>query len=212
MDLLRVISHHRARLATPVRTLQKIYTDADLDNIPYADSTFNGAGTVSNRPLLVIESPNKINADDKTKTRSARATVDQDNKTPARTKLDTKTDDKVVPDTKVKGNQDSEVDTKVIPSNSDVNGNSKTAVTPKSDPDKAIGLPTNMPTKQGERKPATSRPVLEENIVLGVALEGSKRTLPIDEGIDTLTTQEAKEMATCQGGNGSPKAPDGNVK
>ncbi|MCI13376.1 mechanosensitive ion channel protein 2 chloroplastic-like, partial [Trifolium medium] len=52
----------------------------------------------------------------------------------------------------------------------------------------------------------------EENIVLGVALEGSKRTLPIDEGIDPVATQEAKEMASHQGGNGSPKASDGNVK
>ncbi|KAJ6989795.1 mechanosensitive ion channel protein 2 [Populus alba x Populus x berolinensis] len=28
LDLLRVISHHRARLATPIRTIQKIYSDA----------------------------------------------------------------------------------------------------------------------------------------------------------------------------------------
>ncbi|KAJ1375820.1 Mechanosensitive ion channel MscS [Sesbania bispinosa] len=294
LDLLRVIGHHRARLATPVRTLQKIYSDADLENIPYADSTFSGAGTVSNRPLLMIESSHKINGDDKMKSRSARPAVDQDNKT-ARSKHETKTDDKAgpagVPDNKVRGTQDdSEVDTKVVVSISDANGNSKTAVTPRPDPevgenkplksnsnkanvevpdmsfnseisalvvdnstqkdihvkqskvetiknikpnidsdnvvssssstnnaDKASGLPTNMPTKQqGERKPIAqphaSRPVLEENIVLGVALEGSKRTLPIDEGIDTMTTQESKEMATFQGGNGLPKAADGNVK
>lgn len=261
MDLLRVISHHRARLATPVRTLQKIYSDADLDNIPYTDS----AGTVTNRPLLVIESPYKNNADDKMKSRSARATVDQDNKTTVRNKLDIKTDDKVgptgAPDIKVRGTQDdSEVNAKVIAFNSDVNGNSKPDhevgenktlksnlnkenvevpemssisnskgqtiknIKPNIDSDnlvfssttntdKANGLPTNMPTKQqGERKSAPSRPVLEENLVLGVALEGSKRTLPIDEGNDTVTTQDAKEMAAFQGGNGSPKATDGNVK
>lgn len=260
LDLLRVISHHRARLATPVRTLQKIYSDADLDNIPYTDS----AGTVTNRPLLVIESPYKNNADDKMKSRSARATVDQDNKTTVRNKLDIKTDDKVgptgAPDIKVRGTQDdSEVNAKVIAFNSDVNGNSKPDhevgenktlksnlnkenvevpemssisnskgqtiknIKPNIDSDnlvfssttntdKANGLPTNMPTKQqGERKSAPSRPVLEENLVLGVALEGSKRTLPIDEGNDTVTTQDAKEMAAFQGGNGSPKATDGNV-
>lgn len=288
MDLLRVIGHHRARLATPVRTLQKRYSDADLENIPYADSTFSGAGTVSNRPLLMIESPYKISADDKMKSRSARPAGDQDNKTTVRTKPDTKTD------AKVRGTQDdSEVDAKVMTSNSDRNGNSKTTVTTRPDPevgenkplksdsnailkanvdvpemssnskgtglvvdnssnkngnvkqpkgetiknvkpnidtdnvvsssstsnaDKAGGLPMNTPTRQhGERKPAvqphaSSRPVLEENIVLGVALEGSKRTLPIEEGIDTATTREAKEMAACQGGNGSPKAADGNDK
>ncbi|XP_061349985.1 mechanosensitive ion channel protein 2, chloroplastic-like [Gastrolobium bilobum] len=292
LDLLRVIGHHRARLATPVRTLQKIYSDADLDNIPYADSTFSGAGTVSKRPLLMIESPYKINADDKMKSRSARPGVDQDNKTTARTKLDTKTDAKVEPmggpDTKVRGTQDDhEVDTKVVTSNSDANGNSKTVITPKPDPevgenkpqsdsnkanvevpemsssnsketglvvdnstqkdinvkqskgqtiknikpnidsvvsssstsnaDNAGGLSMNMPTKQqGERKPAAqphaSRPVLEDNIVLGVALDGSKRTLPIDEEVDTVTSREAKEMAACQGGNGSPNGADVNDK
>ena len=272
MDLLRVISHHRARLATPFRTLQKIYADVDLDNIPYADSTFNGAGPVSNRPLLVIDSPYKNNADDKTKIRSARATVDQDDKTTVRTKLDTKTDDKVepigAPDTKVKGTQDeSEVDAKVMASNSDVGENkplksnlnkanvevpemsstSNSKVTglevdnstmkdihvkqskgqtikntkPNVDSDNLVSSSTNstdktngnMPTKQqGERKSAAPRPVLEENIVLGVALDGSKRTLPIDEGSDTVPTQEGKEMAASHGGNGSPKASDGNVK
>ncbi|CAK8537148.1 unnamed protein product [Lathyrus sativus] len=274
LDLLRVISHHRARLATPVRTLLKVYSDADLDNIPYADS-----GTASNRPLLVIDSPYKNNVDDKTKSPSTRATVDQDNKTTLQTKHDAKTD-KVgpigAPDTKVRETQDiSEVDAKVMASNSDANGNfkpdsevgehkplksilnkenvevpemssnSNSKVTgleldyssqkdihvkqskgqtiknikPKVDSDSLVSSSTNntdkgngnVPTKQGERKPAASRPVLEENIVLGVALEGSKRTLPINEGIDTVTTQENKEMASFQGGNGSPKPSDGIV-
>ncbi|CAJ1931290.1 unnamed protein product [Sphenostylis stenocarpa] len=265
LDLLRVIGHHRARLATPVRTLQKIYSDADLENIPFADSTFGrGAGTVPNRPLLVIEPSYKINGDDKMKSRSARPALDQDNKT---------------------SNSDANGNSKtVVTSNSDTNG--KTVVTPKSDPelgenkplksdsnkenvevaepsskskvyglvvenlaqkdidakqskgqttknikpniesenvlssssnnaDKTGGLNTNIPLKQqGEKKPASqphaSRAVLEENIVLGVALEGSKRTLPIDEEIDNVTSREAKEMAAFQGGNGSPKAPDGN--
>ncbi|XP_027362322.1 mechanosensitive ion channel protein 2, chloroplastic-like isoform X2 [Abrus precatorius] len=289
LDLLRVIGHHRARLATPVRTLQKIYSDADLENIPFADSTFSrGTGAVSNRPLLVIESPYKINTDDKMKARSARAAVDQDNKTTMRTKLDTKVASIGEADTRVRGGtqDDSEADTKVVTSNSDANQNSGTVVTPRPDPDlvenkplksdsnnangevpeissnskatdlvasdnsaqkdihvkqskgktikniepsidsenvvstsstsiadKAGGVPMNMPTKQqGERKPAASRPVLEDNIVLGVALEGSKRTLPIDEEIDNVTPREAKEMTACQGGNGSPKAPDGNDK
>nr|KYP66340.1 MscS family inner membrane protein ynaI [Cajanus cajan] len=226
LDLLRVIGHHRARLATPVRTLQKVYSDADLDNIPFADSTFGrGAGTVPNRPLLVIEPSYKINGDDKMK-KSAKAAVDQDNKTATRTKPDTKTD------TMVRGTQDdTEVDPKVVTSISDANGNSKTVVTPK--PDLEVG--ENKPLKSdsnkesmevlessskskltGEKKPAAqphaSRPVLEENIVLGVALEGSKRTLPIDEEIDNVTPREAKEMAAFQGGNGSPKTPDGSDK
>lgn len=81
--------------------------------------------------------------------------------------------------------------------------------------DKTGGVNTNIASKpQGEKKPAAqphaSRNVLEENIVLGVALEGSKRTLPIDEEIDNVTSRESKEVAAFQGGNGPPKALDGN--
>ncbi|KAL9660456.1 hypothetical protein QQ045_025271 [Rhodiola kirilowii] len=62
LDLLRVISHHRARLATPIRTIQKVYTDADMDSVPFGDR--NGR-----RPFLLIE-PRKINGDDKSKAQS----------------------------------------------------------------------------------------------------------------------------------------------
>ncbi|OIV94485.1 hypothetical protein TanjilG_25547 [Lupinus angustifolius] len=227
LDLLRVIGHHRARLATPIRTLQKTYRGAaDLENIPFADSTFSGPGTVSNRPLLMIEPAYKISTDDKMKSRSARPAGDQDNKTTVRTRPDSKTDTKV---------SDSEVGMPEEMSSSQKDINVKQSkslainnVKPSVDTDNIIsssststddsGLPTNMSTKQGERKPASqshasNRPVLEENIVLGVALDGSKRTLPIDEGIDNAaTTREAKEMAACQGGNGSPKGTDGNDK
>jgi MscS family membrane protein len=37
-----------------------------------------------------------------------------------------------------------------------------------------------------------SRPVFEDNIVLGVALEGSKRTLPIEEGNPYLSLSETE--------------------
>ncbi|KAF5196891.1 hypothetical protein FRX31_013519, partial [Thalictrum thalictroides] len=50
----------------------------------------------------------------------------------------------------------------------------------------------------------TSRPALEDNIVLGVALEGSKRTLPIEEEMTTTPTSvEEKRLAACSNGNGS---------
>ncbi|KAK8673030.1 hypothetical protein V6N13_111386 [Hibiscus sabdariffa] len=61
--------------------------------------------------------------------------------------------------------------------------------------------------KSGEKLPASkpliARPALEENIVIGVALECSKRTLPIKEQV-TLLTIDAKEVAsTSRNGNGS---------
>ena len=73
LDLLRVIGHHRAWLATPTRTLLKVYSDADLENIPFADSIYNRGGVPSNRPLLLIEPSYKINGEDRTKGRSSRS-------------------------------------------------------------------------------------------------------------------------------------------
>ncbi|KAK4261391.1 hypothetical protein QN277_004395 [Acacia crassicarpa] len=245
LDLLRVIGHHRARLATPVRTLQKIYSDADMDNnIPYLDSVFSGTASVSNSPII-IEPPYKIKADDTTKSRSTRPSNEGDDK-------------KTATQTKVREtHSDSKADVEAVISNSDANGNLKVAVTTEHEPNSMLkenleaphmsasnskvsefgannsteenadvkqsnknavkggGRPKNMPTKQkDERKPAEtrmSRPVLEENIVLGVALEGSKRTLPIEEETDSSTAREAKEMA-AQSGNRSLIAGNGEDK
>ncbi|XP_054809626.1 mechanosensitive ion channel protein 2, chloroplastic-like [Prosopis cineraria] len=264
LDLLRVIGHHRARLATPVRTLQKIYSDADLENIPYVGSVFGGTGTVSNRPII-IEPPYKIKADDTAKGRSARPSNEGDNKTAAQTKVGP-----TAPDSKVReAHSDSKVDVEAVISNSDATGNSKVAFTSKPDPQvgenepikmepdsflkenleaphmsasnskatgaavnnmternpdvipsknsvKGGGRPKSMPTKQQDEMKSTgqshtSRPALEENIVLGVALEGSKRTLPIEEGMNSSTAREVKEMA-AQGGNRSLAAENGKDK
>jgi MscS family membrane protein len=75
--------------------------------------------------------------------------------------------------------------------------------------EKAGGLKESYQSKQEKRsvsQPSSSRSALEENIVLGVALEGSKRTLPIDEDIASHPTPpEEKEMAAAsQNGTGSP--------
>ncbi|KAK6923276.1 Mechanosensitive ion channel MscS [Dillenia turbinata] len=96
LDLLRVISHHRARLATPLRTLQKIYSDSDLDNVPFEDGIFTRGGVASNRPLLLIEPSYKIHGEDKTKAqnRSVKVNGDQDSKTTTRFTPDSKLDAK----------------------------------------------------------------------------------------------------------------------
>lgn len=81
---------------------------------------------------------------------------------------------------------------------------------------KGSGRPKNVPSKQTDEKKQggqsqMSRPILEENLVLGVALEGSKRTLPIEEGMDSSSAREAKEMA-AQGRNRPLKAENGEDK
>lgn len=273
LDLLRVISHHRARLATPIRTVQKIYSDSDMEGIPFAESVFTRGGpAVSNRPLLLIEPPYKINGDDRTKTQAqpkatARSTTDnkadaksgttrtsdskakeksasdhkanemvtsglkadgkvgetenpnaKENKGVATTSLsDSKIDDKATTfkTSKSVSKTDSKfVDVSSIESNTAMFDN-LTQNGSNNDQSKKVGLPktgwspspSGSQSKQGERVPMTqqhpiSRPALEENIVLGVALEGSKRTLPIeeDEMGPSPVPADVKELATQRSG------------
>ncbi|KAE8704937.1 NADPH-dependent thioredoxin reductase A [Hibiscus syriacus] len=270
MDLLRVISHHRARLATPIRTVQKLYGDSDLENIPFADLMYNRDGGASNRPLLLIEPSYKINGEDITKGRSSRPAGEQDSKTTVRPTADAKVDNKAgttpKPDSKSKGTPaiEPEADAKIgeIP-NSDTKEEFKAASESTSDPRTDDKVPLKSPSKSvpktsskaaeasgpnrkvldsisdnllknkkvtdkqqkiarrssksdnpsvsspetGEKlavsRPPKARHDLEENMVLGVALEGSKRTLPIEEELPP-SSADAKELASAgRNGNGS---------
>lgn len=270
LDLLRVISHHRARLATPIRTVQKIYSDADLDNIPFTDR----GGMVSNRPLLLIEPPYKINGDDRPKThsRTMRSSGDQDKATSrpipniksdakisstssdskyketpsAHRKTDTKadsasigpetsnkttaklsltsdidsrksagasnTDPKVSdpsPDILAKKSADDKPPTKVGSWKERQTSKDGQSTSPSETTERSGSFTPSSQTKQEDGRlqalPSPSRPVLEENIVLGVALEGSKRTLPIEEDIGMPSApDDVKELASLRNGNGAP--------
>lgn len=234
LDLLRVISHHRARLATPIRTIQKIYTNADIDNVPFAGAA------ADNRPLLLIEPSYKINGDDKAKASTRTTTCTSEEKEAqvgAAATSDSKTD--------VKGRSTTILDEAKIDDKGKVSAgpttDSKTpdpgSVGPveasekqnlkKNAPDGAKKMisadkpplisqePGSVKTdtsfishgKQDTGRPAASpsvaRPALEDNIVLGVALEGSKRTLPIEEEITPCTNAELRELAASRNGNGS---------
>ncbi|KAJ8765673.1 hypothetical protein K2173_014795 [Erythroxylum novogranatense] len=276
LDLLRVISHHRARLATPIRTVQKFYSDAEFENGPFSDSTYNQGGMASNRPLLLIEPPYRINGEEKAKsqTRSGRVAVEQETKATSRSTHDlkvgvnSKTDSKnketpksdIKADSKNKETPKSDIkadttlnsdvkNTKAAPVSTSepctgdkmnvVNSNAKaTGVVSNSIPEnkktsdprhRKISSPENArqigkvdsssiaseatPKAGGvqdpshlkledERKSALqapmSKPALEENIVLGVALDGSKRTLPIEEDMSPhLPPLEVKETAAA---------------
>lgn len=285
MDLLRVISHHRARLATPIRTVQKIYSDTDLENVPFADSIYNRGGV---RPFLLIEPPYKINGEEKTKSRPVRTHGERDGKATVRPTSEINTDVKVGPapldsknketppsetiDTKADGklrettNSNTKEDNKAgTASTSDKKSGDKVVVksTPKpvsktnfkalemsdSESVKAAGSTSDISAQQvsnnkqpknsglenpapntsnkasslsleigGEKagvfstsaqvkqdpQPPSSRPTLEENLVLGVALEGSKRTLPIEEGMDPPPScADMTELTSRHNGNGS---------
>lgn len=51
LDLLRVIAHHGARLATPIRTVQRMSSDSDLEIDPFDDTIFTHSRLKGNRPF-----------------------------------------------------------------------------------------------------------------------------------------------------------------
>ncbi|XP_024186175.1 mechanosensitive ion channel protein 2, chloroplastic isoform X2 [Rosa chinensis] len=318
MDLLRVISHHKARLATPIRTVQKMYSDTDLDSMPFADSMYSRGGVSPRRPLLLIEPSYKINGEDKKKSRSVQTSGERDGKATVRPQPDSKVDAKVAatsvsdskttptsetkgdartpnsipkdnptaskttPTSETKGDARTPnsipkdnptaskttptsspsdpkvVDKATIKSRSNSNTNSKDAEKSDSDSkaadpisnhltekmsgrkqlnnasgnvvqstssnpafsssasgaDKTGGSMTSPVKQEGEKMPVTEpptrRPALEENIVLGVALEGSKRTLPIEEGMASPSSHtDANDLPSFRKGNSSSNTDKG---
>lgn len=264
LDLLRVISHHRARLATPIRTVQKIYKEADVDEVPLADSVF----TVNraNHPFLLIEPSYKINSsEDKTKaatppkpnqekdgksevqtaskadgslpildgnridsrsssgsnadTDAGVATLELDGKTPnidssdlIQSKNEKHQLDKAVPGEALVGSTGLEPDMLSFP---------ELSTEKKIDEAPSVVLQAKQDGERPAQAPsqAVARPTLEENILLGVALEGSKRTLPIEEEMtpSSAAAAESKELAACRNGNnatttGKDKKDEGGVQ
>ncbi|KAM1316272.1 hypothetical protein TB1_019093 [Malus domestica] len=264
MDLLRVISHHRARLATPIRTVQKYYSEADLENVPFADTVFTRSRASTNRPHLLIEPSYKISSDDKGKASTHTTLTNGEKQAEAASTSDSKgsntkagpavthaqTDDKAVvtsssnssTTSKASEMPPSEPQTGNSASDGSVQNNSEmvrsknestkhagkdttgvhskdaspqkvtskkpSVASPETGSEKAdIPLTTTQTKQDGEKPvaaPPAARPPLEENIILGVALEGSKRTLPIEEDTNPSLTAGSKEFSASRNGNGSP--------
>ncbi|CAN6805705.1 unnamed protein product [Brassica oleracea] len=188
LDLLRVISHHRARLATPIRTIRKMHTAADMENAPFGESMYGPGGVGSKRSSVVIEPSYKIYGEDKSKSQ----------------KSGSDTTNKVLDERGVK------------PGAKPV---SKPATTAKDEAEVSGGAEKPKTKRSGSKKKSpkkdttdgstssVSRSAMEENLVLGVALEGSKRTLPIDEEEIHSSPKEtdAKELtgSTRRSGKGT---------
>ncbi|URE30862.1 Mechanosensitive ion channel [Musa troglodytarum] len=239
LDLLRVISHHRARLATPIRTVQKIYGDPDIENVPFAETIFRRSAAAT-RPFLLLDSQPRINGDDKAKPRQT-PHVSEDQTIKSATTVDpspTSSSDGTVP-----SNFDKHQHKKANSGDgSPKSVKAEAAVAPSSNPPSTVQLENSdavgSTPKAGSQRPATSeaateqgdaknegervqtmkpqvaRPAFEDNIVLGVALEGSKRTLPIEEGMgpsSSSTQLEANELAAGRNGN-VPSASSKKIK
>nr|GMD58323.1 Mechanosensitive ion channel protein 2, chloroplastic [Ipomoea batatas] len=241
LDLLRVIRHHQARLATPIHTVQRV-SDADLGYIPYVDPAYHGAVS-SKRPMLLPERRYKFKGD-QTKPASVQANGEGD----------TKTTEQATPDKKKPGIANGVAHSKfhdVVDVMEDHKGTNKTSsdveqhsnatlkatseTTSKTDQKSGIvsssdsGDPQDISVNKQQKKPSresvlsanssatlpesrrgalmsqpSSKPALEDNIVLGVALQGSKQTLPIKVGMKPSPYQaEAKELAISHSSNGS---------
>lgn len=244
LDLLRVISHHRARLATPIRTVQNIYSEPDLENIPFADTIFTHSRAAANRPFLLIEPSYKISSDDKIKasTRAPR-NEEKDTKVKPTSKSDSEAHSQaglvstphykegkailtststpglkpqsgsLLPDNSVheeqqkrgsedpwkrSGSQNSE--------GTDRGAMSEKSVTNAESGSEKTDIPSDIPPEGSVASQSVARTPLEENIVLGVALEGSKRTLPIEEDMTSSSVPaESKELAASRNGSRKEK-------
>ena len=208
LDLLTIVGHHRARLATQIRTVQKSYGNADIDNIPFGEDMYS---RVRGRPLL-IDTSARINDDKK-----PRPDPREDQKVKTSVSVEAKSASADAPDGSSVSNSEKQEEKKTVPEDiwmmNGKNDHVKSAIpTPwaeSSDPVAPSGSKPGKGKAQGseatERQgdtssvPATSpkkesRPAFEDNIVLGVALDGSKRTLPIDEGMNPhLSLSEAEQ-------------------
>ncbi|XP_056861437.1 mechanosensitive ion channel protein 2, chloroplastic isoform X2 [Raphanus sativus] len=210
LDLLRVISHHRARLATPIRTIRKMHTAADMETAPFGESMYGPGGVASKRSSVVIEPSYKIYGEDKSKSQkraSKPTTGEQDKVSSPKSKETPSSDSKVVSDTnKVPDETVVKPGTKPVSkpkSTAGVSGDEK----PKT---KRSGNTTKSSSPKKETDGSTSsvsRSAVEENLVLGVALEGSKRTLPIDEEEIRSSTKEADAKELTGASRRSGKRP-----
>uniref|UniRef100_A0A7C9CN81 Mechanosensitive ion channel protein n=1 Tax=Opuntia streptacantha TaxID=393608 RepID=A0A7C9CN81_OPUST len=224
LDLLRVVRHHRARLGTPIRTIQKFYDDTELGSRSFSETIFTHGGLASTLPLLLIEPSYKANGENKSNSpaHTMQASGEQDVQRagqpaePRVTKikvrgtsmpeLDTEAEDEATlklaarSNSELAGNALDQTPSDMKASNSTVNRNPEMNGIDGKSKGRTDGLQSKRAGKLPVSEPPLT-PTLQENIVLGVALEGSKRTLPIEELDSPPTLEETKELATRRNGD-----------
>ncbi|XP_020212121.1 mechanosensitive ion channel protein 3, chloroplastic isoform X1 [Cajanus cajan] len=215
LDLLRVISHHGARLATPIRTVQKMCSDSDLDIYPFDDTipTRSRSKKNHNFPLIdppYIVKPSTITNEDKDDWIDE--TLASDFKV-ERGKFSAKSSPTSISQAKI---QNMNFDISVQKTSKSKKPKKERAGSAGKGPTSKILLTSNefgsgettSPSKQDEENSAMSSSSvsrsLEENIVLDAALLGSKRTLAIDEELIQSIPAESQEVAVHQNGSEPP--------
>ncbi|CAN1188748.1 Mechanosensitive ion channel protein 3, chloroplastic [Linum perenne] len=198
LDLLRVIRHHGARLATPIRTVQKIYSDPDLDNIPFADTIFTRSEAAADRPLLLIEPSYKINGEEKVKASGRGVRTSEEKDVEEAPSTSTTTVEAVDPALNKVGSSPTP-----LPSNPNTTKanpvekkekDSRTATLNGKPLDSPVTGSDEQPCKQEVMEKSSVASSTQKNIVLGVALEGSKRMLPIEDEEKEEQEQDIAEV------------------
>ncbi|XP_024015251.1 mechanosensitive ion channel protein 3, chloroplastic isoform X2 [Eutrema salsugineum] len=232
LDLLRVISHHGARLATPIRTVQRMRHEAEVDSAAFSDIVYNQAAM--NRRFMLIEPSYKINNDDNGKSSPNSVQKIEENDPqgePSETKAETENNvpvsvsnaKKEKPKVAIGSNsstgiKDSPTSTSDQPveqkseekKKESLGESSKAEKDEVSDGEGATEQTLKPKARQGTEKTSGgdqkardgggsgTSSSLEENIVLGVALDGSKRTLPIDEELEASgALMESEELGVA---------------
>lgn len=214
LDLLRIINHHGARLATPLRTIQKLYSNDDPEIIPFTETIIQPSGVHMNYPLYLIDSATKMNNDNevsrplKNLSRLDQSAIDLSRSSEV---SNLENEQKLtVMMSKKEGNSDVS-----DPSSNQIDVPDKRQSKLKSRPDESDSVKLNSTSsselcdsaeieKTNMMLPRTRSSSLEDNLVLGVALDGSKRTLSIEQNIDI----ESEEIATPQKRQGTSWKPE----
>ncbi|CAH2047234.1 unnamed protein product [Thlaspi arvense] len=216
LDLLRVIRHHGARLATPIRTVQRMRHEVEVDSAAFSDIVFNQAAM--NRRFMLIEPSYKINSDDNAKSSTQKGEESDSEGEPSESKAETENSGSVSGSkpkaglvTGTKGTPTSTSDPPVEQKSEEKKKESvgdlqKAEKDEVSDGEGATEQTLKSKARQGSEKTIGDQKSrdgggtggnssLEENIVLGVALDGSKRTLPIDEELEASgALMESEEL------------------
>ena len=211
LDLLRVISHHRARLATPIRTVQKMCSDTDFDVDPFDDTISTRSRSKKNRPFAaLIDPPYKV----KPSTHSTITNDDRDGKTdetlPSDFKVDSdefavtssssqKTSKSQKPKKERSGSTGKETTSKILLTSNEFDSGETTTPSKLDDEKSVVSPPSSLSS-------SSLSPCLEENIILDTALLSSERTLAVDEELVNSIPAESQEV--YQNGSESPICKD----
>jgi len=195
-----------------------------LGSRSFSETIFTHGGLASTLPLLLIEPSYKANGENKSNppAHTMQASGEQDVQRagqpaePRVTKikvrgtsmpeLDTEAEDEATlklaarSNSELAGNASDQTPSDMKASNSTVNRNPEMNGIDGKSKGHTDGLQSKQAGKLTVSEPPLT-PTLQENIVLGVALEGSKRTLPIEELDSRPTLEETKELATRRNGD-----------